>query len=68
MRADINELTWRHMRQDSPLLIRFFTDWQLRICMDRLKLPCARLERVERATRRHCRKGMMVYPVKMGEE
>jgi hypothetical protein len=71
MRADINELTWRQMRHESPLLIKFFADWQLRICMDRLKLPCARMERMEvlreweeTQKRRHFHRGMVMYPVK----
>ncbi len=59
------DLTWRRLRQ--PLKTRFYRLY-LRVCMDRLKLPCDRLEAIERSTRRHYSRGMMVYPVQEREE
>lgn len=71
MYASKNELTWRHLRQQQPILIKLFAGRQLQICMDRLKLPCARLDRMEALReweeaqrRRHFRSGMVMYPVK----
>ena len=75
MRSNPHELTWRQMRQQRPLLIKLFSGMQLQICIDRLKLPCERIERMEALRewaetqkRRHCSKGMMVYPVREREE
>ncbi len=66
------DLTWRKLRQ--PLKTRIYRVY-LRFCMDRLKLPCKRLEHMEVLrewaeiqTRRHLSGGSMVYPVQKREE
>jgi hypothetical protein len=68
----MNDLTWRTMQQ--PMKTRIYR-WYLGIAMDRLRLPCARIERMqamqewaEAQKRRHFHGGMVVYPVPEREE